>query len=57
MLLTNDALMAKYLQAAEEKLRKAKSSNPQPIFHMEMKVIQNFQIHTLSREAIPKNGD
>jgi hypothetical protein len=49
--------MAKRLQAAEEKLRKAKSSDAQTIFDTEMAAIQNFHIHTPSREATPENPE
>jgi hypothetical protein len=49
--------MAKRLQAAEVKLRKAKSSNPQTIFHMEMEVIRNFHLHTPSAEAMSENPE
>jgi hypothetical protein len=51
---STDALMAKRLQAAEDKLRKAKSSDAQTIFDTEMEAIRNFHIHTPSREAIPE---
>jgi hypothetical protein len=49
--------MAKRLQAAEEKLRKAKSSDAQTIFDTEMEAIRNFHILTPSREAMPENPD
>jgi hypothetical protein len=40
--------MAKRLQAAEEKLRKAKSSNAQTIFDTELEAIRNLHIYTPS---------
>jgi hypothetical protein len=46
--------MAKRLQAAGEKLRKAKSSDTETIFDTEMEAIRNFHIHTPSREAMPE---
>jgi hypothetical protein len=43
-----DALMAKRCEAAEEKLRKAKSTDEQIIFNTEIEAIQNFHIHISS---------
>jgi hypothetical protein len=47
--------MAKRLQAGEEKLRKAKSSDTQTIFDTEIEAIRNFHIHTPPRKAIPED--
>jgi hypothetical protein len=44
--------MSKRLQAAEDKLRKAKRSDAHTIFDTEMEVIRNFDIYTQSQEAM-----
>jgi hypothetical protein len=49
--------MAKFLQGAQEKHRKAKSSDVQTIFDTEMEVIQIFHIYNSSREVMSKDLD
>jgi hypothetical protein len=46
-------LMAKCLQAAEDKLKRAKGTDPQTIFDTEMELIRNLHIVTPPRENIP----
>jgi hypothetical protein len=48
-----DALMAKRLQAAEEKLKRAKGTGTQKIFDTEMEAIRNFHIVTPPRQNTP----
>jgi hypothetical protein len=45
--------MAKRLQAAEEKLKRAKGTDAQTIFDNEMEAIRNFHIVTPPRENTP----
>jgi hypothetical protein len=52
-----DTLMAERLQAAEEKLRTAKSSDAQTMFDTEIEQILKFHIHTPSREMMAENQE
>jgi hypothetical protein len=47
--------MAKSVQAAEDKFRKAQSSYTLTIFDTEIEVIRNLQMHIASRDAMPDN--
>jgi hypothetical protein len=48
-----DALMSERLQAAEERLKRAKGTDAQTIFDTEMEAIRNFHIITPSGENTP----